>query len=60
MTGMLKSRPRVRECMERRDSLLLAIAGILAVVVGLTVASLLGLEVGFLQGSIGLDGIYPP
>jgi hypothetical protein len=46
--------------MERRDSLLLAIAGILAVVVGLTLASFFGLEVGFLQGSIGLDGIYPP
>jgi hypothetical protein len=46
--------------MERRDTLILAIAGILAVVAGLTLASLFGLEVGFLQGSIGMDGIYPP
>jgi hypothetical protein len=46
--------------MERRDTLILAIAGILAIVAGLTLASLLGLEIGLLQGSIVTTGIYPP
>ena len=49
-----------QDCMERRDILIIAIAGILAIVVGLTLASLLGLEVGLLQGSIVTRGIYPP
>jgi hypothetical protein len=52
--------------MERRDALIIAIAGILAIVAGLTLASLLGIEIGFLQGGIyppgiiGPTGIYPP
>ncbi|HOT95028.1 MAG TPA: hypothetical protein PK089_07575 [Methanoregulaceae archaeon] len=48
--------------MERRDRLMIAIAGILAIVVGLSAASLLGIDVGFLQGAIGsgFNGIYPP
>ena len=52
--------------MERHDTLIIAIAGILAVVAGLTLASLLGFEIGSLQGGIyppgivGPTGIYPP
>ena len=52
--------------MERHDTLIIAIAGIRAVVAGLTLASLLGFEIGFLQGGIyppgivGPTGIYPP
>ena len=46
--------------MERRDTLIIAIAGILAIVAGLTLASLLGVEIGFLQGNIVTNGIYPP
>lgn len=52
--------------MERRDTLVIAIAGILAIVAGLTLASLLGFEFGFMQGGIyppgivGPTGIYPP
>ncbi len=63
---MFKFRTPLLKCMERRDTLILAIAGILAIVAGLTLASLLGVEIGFLQGGIyppgiiGPTGIYPP
>ncbi|MEN6342284.1 MAG: hypothetical protein ABFC89_06950 [Methanospirillum sp.] len=46
--------------MERRDTLIIAIAGILAVVVGLTAATLLGVDIGFLSGSIITNSPYPP
>ncbi|HIH03590.1 MAG TPA: hypothetical protein HA263_07010 [Methanoregulaceae archaeon] len=46
--------------MERRNILILTITGILAVVVGLTVASLLGVDIGFLSGSIITNSPYPP
>ncbi|MGD9936092.1 MAG: hypothetical protein AB7S61_01285 [Methanoregulaceae archaeon] len=48
--------------MKRRDLLMITIAGILAIVVGLSVASMLGVDVGLLQGAIGsgVNGIYPP
>lgn len=42
--------------------LMITIAGILAIVVGLSAASMLGFDVGLLQGAIGsgFNGIYPP
>lgn len=48
--------------MKRRDLLMITIGGILALVVGLSAASLLGVDVGLLQGAIGsgFNGIYPP
>jgi hypothetical protein len=46
--------------MERRNILIFTIVGIMAVVVGLTVASLLGINTGFLSGSIGFFSPYPP
>ena len=46
--------------MERKNLLIIAIAGIIAVVVGLSVATVLGLDLGFLQGAIYNFGRSPP
>jgi len=49
--------------MQRRNLILIAVAGIVAVVVGLTTASIFGLDISFLSGFIGggnTNGIYPP
>jgi hypothetical protein len=48
--------------MERRNLIIIAVAGIVAVVIGVTAATAFGLDVGILSGALGpgFDGPLPP